>query len=101
MNMTDAQWILVASLALGAYSIRFLGLVSGQIINENKKLHRLLQELPSCLIIALIASSLSDANTHTLIAAAIACFIAIISNNVVITMSLGLITYILIQYITF
>ena len=99
--MTDLQWLLIASLALGAYSIRFLGLVSGQLINENKKLNRILNELPGCLIIALIASSLSDANIHTLIAAAIACLIAIISNNVVITMFLGLASYIGLQFIMF
>ncbi|MEH6630659.1 MAG: AzlD domain-containing protein [Halopseudomonas aestusnigri] len=89
--MTNEQWFLIITLAFGAYSIRFLGLVSGQFIGGNERLNKFLGNLPGCLIIALIASSLSDASMLTWTATVIAIIVAIISNNVVATMSLGFI----------
>ncbi|WP_085905083.1 AzlD domain-containing protein [Kiloniella majae] len=89
--MTDAQWFLIGTLALGAYSIRFLGLVSGQLISDNKHLSKFLADLPGCLIVALIVSSLAGADPITWTAAAIAFVVALISNHVVITMIFGFI----------
>ncbi|MEH6474552.1 MAG: AzlD domain-containing protein [Sneathiella sp.] len=90
--MTDTQWLLIAILAIGAYSIRFVGLVCGQIVSQNAGLNKFLGDLPGSLIVALVASSLSDANALTWVAAALALIVAVISNNVVATMGLGFIS---------
>ncbi|WP_421779874.1 AzlD domain-containing protein [Kiloniella litopenaei] len=90
--MTDAQWLLIGTLAFGAYSIRFLGLVSGQLISEHKYLNKFLADLPGCLIVALIAASLAGENSITWIAAAITLAIALITNHVVMTMAFGFLT---------
>lgn len=87
--MTEQQWILILTLGLGAYGIRFLGLVAGKAINDNRHLKKLLDNLPGCLVVALVASSLANAEPITWLAAAIALAVAIISNHVVLTMLVG------------
>lgn len=95
--MTDAQWLLIAILAFGAYSIRLIGLVGGQLFSENARLRKFLDDLPGCLIVALIASSLSEADVLTWTAASIAFIVAIISNNVVTTMGLGFLSILVLK----
>ena len=97
--MTDAQWLLITFLAFGAYSIRFLGLVSGQLIRENPRLKVILSELPGCLIVALIASSLAEAQPLTWTAALIVFIVALLSNNVVITMVFGFVSILTLQFL--
>lgn len=97
--MTDTQWLLIIVLAIGAYSIRFTGLVSGQLLSENVRLNKFLGDLPGCLIIALIAASLSEAHLLTWIAAAIAFIVALISNNVVATMALGFLSIFTLKFL--
>ncbi len=87
--MTFDHWLLIGVLALGTYSLRLAGLIGGQAILRNAKLKVLLDDLPGCLIVALVATSLADAAPLTWIAAAFALGIAIVTNNVVITMALG------------
>lgn len=87
--MTLDHWLLIGLLAIGAYGLRLAGLFGGQAILQNARLKTLLDDLPGCLIVALVATSLADASPLTWIAAAFALLVAILSNNVVITMALG------------
>lgn len=87
--MTSEQWLLIIILGLGAYGIRFLGLIGGNAINANPKFKRILDNLPGCLVVALVASSLADAEPITWLAATIALAAAIITNHVVLTMLIG------------
>ena len=87
--MTTEQWFLIITLGLGAYSIRFLGLIAGKAINDNQKLKKILDNLPGCLVVALVASSLAEAEPITWLAASIALVAAIITNHVVLTMLIG------------
>jgi|3_EtaG_2_1085321.scaffolds.fasta_scaffold09295_2 uncharacterized membrane protein len=87
--MTLDHWLLIAFLAVGAYGLRLAGLIGGQAILRNERLKTLLDDLPGCLIVALVATSLADASPLTWIAAAFALVVAILTNNVVITMALG------------
>ncbi|MDF2367854.1 AzlD domain-containing protein [Sneathiella sp.] len=96
--MTLDHWLLIALLAVGAYGLRLAGLIGGQAILHNAKLKTLLDDLPGCLIVALVATSLADAAPLTWIAAAFALVVAIVSNNVVITMALGFAAMFGLQY---
>ena len=90
--MNDTQWVFIIFLAFGAYAIRFMGLIGGQLVSENAGLNKLLSNLPGCLIVALIAASLAEADLLIWAAAAIAFVVALISNNVVATMGLGFVS---------
>ncbi|WP_373083964.1 AzlD domain-containing protein [Sneathiella sp.] len=87
--MTMDHWLLIAGLAVGAYGLRLAGLIGGQAILRHERLATLLDDLPGCLIVALVATSLADASATLWIAAAFALVVAILSNNVVVTMALG------------
>lgn len=87
--MNSEQWLLIIILGLGAYGIRFLGLIGGNAINDNPRFKKILNNLPGCLVVALVASSLANADPITWLAAAIALTVAIISNHVVLTMAIG------------
>lgn len=87
--MNNEQWILIISLGVGAYAIRFLGLIAGNAINDNLRFKTILDKLPACLVVALVASSLANADPITWLAAIIALIVAILSNHVVLTMTIG------------
>ncbi|MEO1189077.1 MAG: AzlD domain-containing protein [Pseudomonadota bacterium] len=92
--MTQNQWMLILLLAIAAYGIRLLGLLSGQAIRTNPRLTPLLDDLPGCLVVGLVAASLAGQPLPTWMAAAIALLAAVITNNVVMTMGVGLATII-------
>ncbi|NRA88207.1 MAG: AzlD domain-containing protein [Rhizobiales bacterium] len=97
--MTNEQWFLIIALGIGAYSIRFLGLIMGKTINDNQHLKKLLDNLPACLVVALVASSLAEADPITWFSALIALGVAIITNHVVLTMIIGFSTIYLLKLI--
>ena len=98
--MTHDHWLLILILAVGTYSLRLIGLYGGQRMIRNERLKNLLADLPGCLIVALVAASLGNADPITWIAAAIALFVAIITRNVVITMALGFAAMFALRYLT-
>jgi len=95
--MTATEWLLILALAASTYSVRLIGLVAGQKITEYAPLKKALDTLPGCLLVALIASSLAEANNMTWIAASIALIVAILSNHVILTMILGFASLFLLQ----
>ncbi|MEP3248026.1 MAG: AzlD domain-containing protein [Sneathiella sp.] len=87
--MTVTEWILIIALAASTYSVRLLGLIAGQKITENPRLKKILDDLPGCLLVALIATSLANAEPVVWIAALIAAAVAFLSNHVILTMAVG------------
>ncbi len=87
--MTATEWILIFALAASTYSVRLIGLFAGQSITQNPRLKKILEDLPGCLLIALIATSLANANLIVWIAALISTAVAMFSNHVILTMILG------------
>lgn len=91
--MTTNQWMLILLLGLAAYGIRLLGLLGGQAIRGNTRLAPILEDLPGCLVVGLVAASLADQPSETWAvtwaAAGIAVMAAVVSNNVVVTMVVG------------
>lgn len=83
---------LIGGLAVATYAIRVLGLVTGNMI-QRSRFAWVLDELPGLLIVALVASSLSSITQVGWLAAAITLMIAIYTNNVVLTMIGGVITF--------
>lgn len=95
--MTVTEWLLILALAASTYSVRVIGLFAGQKITNHALLKKALETLPGCLLVALIASSLADADSMTWIAASIALIVAILSNHVILTMILGFASLFLLQ----
>lgn len=87
--MTNYQWSLIILLAVFAYGIRFVGLIAGDWFYHQPRLKKILDDLPGCLVIALVAASLSHAETAAWIAAAIAFAVARFRGNVVVVMIVG------------
>ncbi|MBL4767183.1 MAG: AzlD domain-containing protein [Rhodobacteraceae bacterium] len=99
--MTPNQWMLILFLGLAAYGIRLFGLLGGQAIRNNARLRPVLEDLPGCLVVGLIAASLANQPVTTWIAAAIAVLVAIWSNNVVVTMMIGFMAILGLRYLGF
>jgi len=57
----DERWALIAALAGGTFSIRFAGARLGQAIPRRGPAARALADLPGCLIVALVATSMLSA----------------------------------------
>ncbi|MFT4959389.1 MAG: branched-subunit amino acid transport protein [Paracoccaceae bacterium] len=96
--MTPNQWMLILFLGLAAYGIRILGLLGGQAIRNNARLRPLLEDLPGCLVVGLIAASLANQPLTTWVAAGIAVLVAVWSNNVVVTMVFGFMAILGLRY---
>ena len=92
--MTEAQWMLVLGLAVGTYAIRLGGLVAGDAISRRPRLRSVLGDLPGCLVVGLVAASLSDGAAATWLAAAVTLGMAAWSNHVVATMVVGVGAYV-------
>ncbi len=88
--MTGAQWLLIGLLAIAAYGVRLAGLFGGRAIAANPRLKPFLDDLPGCLVVGLVAASLAGEPMVTWTAALVALIIAILSNNVVLTMATGM-----------
>ena len=96
--MSPDHWLLILCLAVGAYGLHLAGLIGGQAIIRNARLKTLLDDLPGCLIVALVAASLANSDLTVWLAALFALAVAILSNNVVITMALGFAAMFGLQY---
>lgn len=86
--MTYPFWLLIAALALAAFSIRVLGLIAGDAIKESR-FAWVLDELPGLIVISLVASSLAGQSIGTWLAAGVALLIAYLTNHVIWTMCGG------------
>lgn len=91
--MTSEQWALIGALAIGAFAVRIAGLAFGVAVMGAPRLKAMLDDLPGCLIVALVAASLADGGLDGRLAvwasAAVALAMAVASNNVLATMAAG------------
>ena len=90
--MTFPFWMLIAVLAVAAFSIRVLGLMAGAAIKSSKYAW-ILDELPGLIVVSLVASSLAGQSGGTWLAAAAALFVAYKTNHVIWTMCSGVAVY--------
>lgn len=90
--MTFPFWMLIVVLAVAAFSIRVLGLFAGDAI-KSSRYSWVLDDLPGLIVVSLVASSLADQSIGTWIAAAVALFIAYMTNHVILTMCIGVAAY--------
>jgi uncharacterized membrane protein len=97
--MTSGQWLLILVLAVGAYAVRLSGLISGQTLSRSPKLRAVLSDIPGCLLVALIASTLFTSASPEWIAAGVAIIVAILSNTILTTMIAGYATLLIIKLI--
>ena len=95
--MTTAQWLLIGLLAAGTFAIRLTGLLVGDAVERRPALRAVLRDLPGCLVVALVASSLASASPQAWIAAAVALSVAAWSNHVILTMVIGVGAFISIE----
>ncbi|MBL4627194.1 MAG: AzlD domain-containing protein [Roseicyclus sp.] len=86
--MTTSHWALIAILAIAAFSIRLVGLIAGDVIRKSR-LAPLLDDLPGVIIVSLVASSLAGQPVLTWCAAGAALVTAWLTNNVILTMLVG------------
>lgn len=84
--MSSSQWSLILLLAGCAYGLRFVGLLAGDWIDRRQKLKKLLDDLPGCLVVALVAASLAQGELAAWVTAPIALAVAIWRANVVLVM---------------
>jgi len=87
--MIDVQW-LIMGMAIGTFTIRVAGTMAGGLIARSKPLARVLETLPGCLIIALVAVAVMEGGLNALIAAMAATMVAILSQSLVATMIVGM-----------
>lgn len=90
--MTFAFWMLIAVLAVAAFSIRVLGLVAGDAI-KSSRYSWVLDDLPGLIVVSLVASSLAGQPIGTWLAACAALFVAYKTNHVIWTMCVGVAAY--------
>ncbi|MBW4709721.1 AzlD domain-containing protein [Roseobacter sp. YSTF-M11] len=90
--MTSDHWILIAILAIAAFSIRVVGLLAGDKIRASRHAW-MLDEIPGLIVVSLIAASLAGQPLTTWVAAAIALCVAHLSHHVIATMVVGVFAY--------
>ena len=90
--MTFPFWMLIAVLAAAAFSIRVLGLIAGDAIRSSRY-SWILDDLPGLIVVSLVASSLTGQSVGTWLAAAVALFVACMTNHVIWTMCVGVAAY--------
>ena len=95
--MTGAQWMLILLLAVASYGVRLAGLIGGRAMSANPRLKPFLNDLPGCLVVGLVAASLAGEPALTWIAGLVALAVAILVNNVVMTMVTGLLAITILQ----
>ena len=83
--MSGDHWVVIAILAVAAFSIRVLGMVAGGRIRASRYAWAL-DELPGLIVVSLVASSLAGQPIQTWFAAVIALCVAILTNHVIATM---------------
>ncbi|WP_298921170.1 AzlD domain-containing protein [uncultured Roseobacter sp.] len=89
--------MLIAVLAVAAFSIRVLGLVAGDAIRSSRY-SWILDDLPGLIVVSLVASSLAGQSIGTWVAAAVALFVAYLTNHVIWTMCIGVAAYALLVW---
>lgn len=95
--MTGSQWALIATLAMGTFAIRYTGLLAGDAIERRPALRKILQDLPGCLVVSLVASSLAGTEPVVWLAAAAALAVAAWTNHVIATMVVGTLAFAMLQ----
>lgn len=90
--MTFPFWMLIAVLAAAAFSVRVLGLIAGDAIRSSR-FSWVLDDLPGLIVASLVASSLAGQSIGTWLAAAVALFVAYVTNHVIWTMCIGVAAY--------
>ena len=95
--MTQTQWALIVALAIGTYAIRYIGLLAGDAIERRPALRAILHDLPGCIVVALVASSLAGESPVVWLAAVVALGVATWTNHVIATMLLGTLAYAALQ----
>jgi branched-subunit amino acid transport protein len=90
--MSGTHWTVIALLALVAFLIRVAGLMAGERIRASRQAW-MLDELPGLIVVSLVASSLIGQTLPTWIAAGVALGIAVITNNVIATMAVGVFAF--------
>ncbi len=91
--MTSAQGTLIVALAVGTFAIRYAGLLAGDAIERRPALRAVLHDLPGCLVVALVASSLAGEEPFVWLSAAVALGIAAWTNHVIATMVVGTLAF--------
>ncbi|WP_439525304.1 AzlD domain-containing protein [Marivita sp.] len=90
--MTGAHWAVIGILAIAALSIRVVGLIAGGRIRASRHAW-VLDELPGLIVVCLVAASLAGQPVQTWIGAAAAFGAAVLTNNVIATMIVGVTIY--------
>ncbi|XDA98746.1 AzlD domain-containing protein [Sulfitobacter sp. LCG007] len=90
--MSVAHWAVIGLLAAGAFAIRIAGLVAGRRIRASRWAW-ILTELPGLIVVSLVASSLIGQPLVTWLAAGVALAVALLTNHVIATMTLGVMAY--------
>ncbi|MEM1234175.1 MAG: AzlD domain-containing protein [Pseudomonadota bacterium] len=92
--MTGAHWLLIAVLAATTLALRLSGYLFGTAMMQSPRAARALHAFPGCLIVALIAAALARGTGPDWIAAAVALTGALVTRNIIITMGLGMATFV-------
>ncbi|MDG1677844.1 MAG: AzlD domain-containing protein [Tateyamaria sp.] len=90
--MPNEYWILILTLSIASFIIRFLGLLAGDRIRSSQ-FSWILDELPGLIIVSLVAASLMGQPAETWCAASIALLAAMLTNHVIVTMGIGVIAF--------
>ncbi|WP_299902770.1 AzlD domain-containing protein [uncultured Ruegeria sp.] len=90
--MSGAHWAVIGFLALAAFSIRLLGLIAGERIRSSRHVW-VLDELPGLIVVSLVAASLAGQPFQAWIAAGFALGAAILTNNVIVAMVVGVLSF--------
>ncbi|WP_310622055.1 AzlD domain-containing protein [Flexibacterium corallicola] len=90
--MSSSFWMLIAILAVAAFSIRVTGLLAGDTIRRSR-FSWILEDLPGLIIISLVASSLAGQTIWVWLAASAALGAAYLTNHVILTMCVGVAAY--------
>lgn len=83
-------WTLILPLALGTFSIRFAGARLGRRIPSHGPWARAVRALPGCLIVSMVAVSLTSGDFREWIAGLAAAFAALITRSLPLAMAAGI-----------
>ncbi|MEO0676913.1 MAG: AzlD domain-containing protein [Pseudomonadota bacterium] len=92
--MTADHWLLIVTLSASTIGLRVLGYLAGSAMMESPFWRRILDIFPGCLVVALIAAALAESSTSHLLAAVASLIAAVLTNNILATMALGMLTFV-------
>ena len=90
MTGLEPTTLLIVALALGTALMRFGGYALGASLGRRPRAARLLEALPGCLVVALVASGLAAEGPLHWLAAAACAGVAALTGNLVVVMATGL-----------